>query len=158
MGMIAYLREVSDDDLRGLDDPGRAHALFRRDEPGVLSLEKSWDGLHFLLTGSADRGTDSLGFLMSGGREIGANLGYGRPRLLPPDYVQSLHTALAGISDDQLWGRFDAQRMEAEGIYPLIWDEPPDDLRDEYLTYFHDLRDFVARVAASGGQLLVAIV
>ena len=165
MGMIGYLREVSDADLRLLDgvrgllDGVReAQRLFRRDDPDALCLEKDWHALHYLLTGSAEGGGDPLGFLMAGGREVGQDIGYGRPRLLPPDFVRRLDAALQGMTDDQFWGRFDAQRFEAEGIYPEVWDEPPDDFRDVFIPLFHEMRAYIARVAESGGQLVVAIV
>ena len=133
MGMIGYLREVGDDDLRRLDDAGRAHDLFRRGDPAVLSLEKSWHALHFLLTGSAEHAGDPLGFLMSGGREVAADFGYGRPRLLGPDAVRGLRDALAGISARSTVGGFyDADDSKPRGIYPGVWDEDPDELRDQY--------------------------
>jgi hypothetical protein len=84
-------------------------------------------------------------------------LAYGRPRLLGSEFVRRLDAALHGISDDELWARFTAARFASEGIYPFIWDEPEDQLRDEYLDYFHRLRDFVSRASARGGELLVAV-
>ncbi|MGK4302097.1 DUF1877 family protein, partial [Klebsiella pneumoniae] len=74
-----------------------------------------------------------LGFLYGGGTEVGVRLGYGRPRLLDADFVRRLDAALHGVSDEQFWAGFDAQQFEADGVYPGIWDEPPDQLRDEYV-------------------------
>lgn len=157
MGMIAYLREVSESDLARLSEMDEENDLFRRGDAAVLSLEKSWHGLHYLLTGSAAEADEPLGFLMVGGQEVGEDMGYGPPRLLSADFVQQLNTALRGITEDQLWARFDAEQFEAEGIYPGVWDEPADELREEYVTYFHQLRDFVSRVAKAGGQMVVVL-
>jgi hypothetical protein len=159
--MICHVREVADGDLDILAGPaGQAYELFRRDDASgrLLCLEKSWHGLHYLLTGSARGGKEPLCFLNRGGRPVGRALGYGRPRLLGADFVRRLDAALRGVSDDTLWGRFDPARFTAEGIYPFIWDEPEDQLRDEYLGYFHRLKGFVSRVAARGGELLVVVV
>ncbi len=124
----------------------------------MLCLEKSWDVLHYLLTGSDEYADDLLDFLTSGGQEVGQDTGYGRPRLFNRDHVESLHLALAGITDDQFWGRFDAEEFEAMEIYPGNFsDEPEDELREGYVTDFHNLRDYIAHVAKSGGQLIVAI-
>jgi uncharacterized protein DUF1877 len=161
LGMICYIREVAPGDLDILANSAeQAYDLFRRNDPSsrVLSVEKAWHGLHYLLTGSAKRGEEPLCFLNHGGRSVGRALAYGRPRLLGREFVRHLDAALQGISDDELWGRFDAARFTADGIYPFIWDEPGDQLRDEYLDYFHRLKAFVSRAAARGGELLVVVV
>ena len=90
--------------------------------------EKAWHGLHYLLTGSSGESGLPLGFLLEGGREVGEDMGYGSPRLFEPAEVQQLNTALAPITDDELWSRFDAEAMEAESIYPCIWDEEEEEL------------------------------
>ena len=159
MGMIGYLREVSDADLRQLDDDSKAYDLFRHTDRVALCLEKDWHALHYLLTGSTEGGGDPLGFLLTGGREVGAELGYGRPRLLDLGFVQRLNKALQGITEDQFWSRYDAQRLEAEEIYPGNWnDEPPESQRDAYIPVFNEVREYVARVAAAHGQMGVVIV
>jgi hypothetical protein len=122
----------------------------------LLRLEKSWHGLHFLLTGSAGGGGEPLGFLLEGGEEVGEDLGYGPARLFPPETVRQLDVSLAGISEDELWNRFDPESMEAEGVYPGIWDEPEEDLREEYLTYYNHLKAFVHQ--ASEGQMALLVV
>lgn len=159
MSMIGYLREVSAADLQQLDHIAGVHRLLGRDDPAALCLEKDWQAIHYLLTGSAEGGSDPLGFLMVGGREVGAETGYGRPRLFAPDDVRRLNDALRAMSDDQFWSRFDAQQFEAEQIYPGHWDdESPDELRDAFVATFHEVRDHVARVASSGGQMIFAII
>ncbi len=159
MGMIGYLREVSDLDLQQLDDDLEAYNLFQHDDRVALCLEKDWHALHYLLTGSTEGGGDPLGFLLTGGHEVGSELGYGRPRLLDSTFVQRLDKALQGITEDQFWSRFDAQRFEAEEIYPGNWgDEPPDSQRDAFVPVFNEVRGYVARVAAAEGQMVVVIV
>jgi hypothetical protein len=155
MGMRASLREVREGDLTRLSDRNQVYGLFARDDPAALSLEKSWDGLHRLLT-AAGREAE-LGFLVGGGTEVGVPLSYGRPRLLSADFVRRLDAALRGMTDDQFWSGFDPHQFEADGVYPGIWNEPPDDLREEYVSYLHDVREFVGLVAASGGQIVVVI-
>ena len=123
-----------------------------------LSLEKAWHGLHFLLTGSAWEADGVLSFLVSGGEPLSdVDLGYGPARFFQPDAIQQMDAALSGIADDELWSRFDPARMEAEGIYPVIWDEPEQDLRDEYLAYFHGLKAFVRQASEKGNAVIVNI-
>ena len=47
--------------------------------------------------------------------------------------------------------------MEAESIYPGIWDEEEEELREEYLTYFHELKQVVAQAGEGGMGLLVTL-
>lgn len=156
MGMYARLREVQQGDLPRLNDRDEVSDLFGRNSPATLTLEKSWDGLHRLLTAAGT--APELGFLFGGGTEVGPQLSYGPARLLDGRFVRRLDAALRQISDHQLWAGFDAHQFEADGVYPGIWDEAPDELREEYVGYFHELRDFVGRVAALDGEIIVAIV
>jgi hypothetical protein len=155
MGIRTYLREVQEGDLPRLSDPEHIFKLFRWDDPAVLNLEKSWDGLHRLLTAVGSQA--ELGFLRSGGTEVGAQLSYGRPRLLSRDFVRRLNAALKAITDEQFWAAFDAKVFKADDVYPGIWDEPPDELREEYVFYLHKLRNLVERVAAAGGQVALVV-
>jgi Domain of unknown function (DUF1877) len=153
MGMRVHVRALRPADIQRLE---QAEVLERGQTPSV-HLEKAWHGLHFLLTGSAGESGVPLGFLLEGGQEVGEDDGYGAPRLFQPGEVPQINAALAAISDDELWGRFDPERMEAESIYPGIWDEEEEELRDEYLTYFHELKQVVAQAAEGGMGLLVAL-
>ena len=47
--------------------------------------------------------------------------------------------------------------MEAESIYPCIWDEEEEELRDEYLSYFRELKKVVAQAGEGGMGLLVTL-
>jgi Domain of unknown function (DUF1877) len=122
-----------------------------------LSLEKAWHGLHYLLTGSAAEGDLPLAFLLQGGEEVGEDDSYGPPRLFSPDEVEEIDAALSAISDDQLWSRFDPEQMSAEGVYPDCWDEPEQDLREEYLSYFHEMKKIVSLANTRGDALLVLL-
>lgn len=155
MGMYAILREVQAGDLARLKDVNQVVEIFGRGGSHILSLEKAWHGLDELLTTASD--VPELNFIMVGGTPVGTDLSYGPPRLLDAELLRRLDTALRAIDDDQLWAGFDPERFEEEGIYPGIWDEPVEELREEYVGYFHDLQAFVQRVAASGGQILVVI-
>ncbi len=158
MGMCCHVQAVNPADAKRLaDDPESLLSLPRAGSGSSAHLEKSWHGLHFLLTGSAWEGGGPLGFLLQGGEEIGDDLGYGPARLFGPDAVQQLDAALSGVTDEALWSRFDPEQMSAEGIYPGGWDEAEEDLRDEYVTYFHELKAVVHRARENGQGLMVVL-
>lgn len=121
-----------------------------------VSLEKAWHGLHYLLTFDAWEATGPKAFLIAGGFEIPeSDAGYGPARLFSPEETAEINAAISPISDDDLWRRFDPKEMASKDIYPMIWDEPEDDLKQEYLFYFRDLKKLVANAAAVGHGLLV---
>jgi hypothetical protein len=121
-----------------------------------VSVEKAWHGLHYLLTGEVWQGHGPLAFLMAGGEQLGDDE-ESPARWFTPNETVQIHEALSNVSDNELWSRFDAEEMENQQIYPGIWDEPEEDLKEEYLTYFHELKQVVAAAVQSGQGLLVAI-
>jgi hypothetical protein len=126
----------------------------------ALSLEKAWHALHFLLTGSAGEGDEPFNFLLQGGETLGdadEEEGDVAPRFFPPAAVQLIDEALTPLSEDELWGRFDPEQMEAEGVYPSIWDEDEEELKDEYLTYFRALKTFIHNASTGGKAVLIDI-
>lgn len=130
-----------------------ANELINDDE---LDLDKVWDRLHFLLTGTFDDGQEPACFLVAGGEEIG-NEDVGTARILRPDQVSQFATFLTGLSDDELARRYDPTRMTAVGIYSKR--RPPGDKEFEtLLEAFKDLRDFVTETSARGESLIVSII
>lgn len=122
-----------------------------------LSLEKAWHGLHYLMSGSAAEGEEPWNFLLLGGEPLGDDTGYGPPRYFDPDSVRRLNLVLRNLSDEQLWSRFDADTMENEGVYPGIWDEEEADLKEEYLEYFHELKDFMQKLNEHQKGMIIAM-
>ena len=121
-----------------------------------VSLEKAWHGLHYLLTGQVGEDHGPLGFLLAGGEQLGDDE-ESPVRWFTPEETEQIHKALSGISDDELWSRFDADEMEQRGIYPGIWDEPEEDLKEEYLTYYEELKKVVTAATNNGEGLIVTI-
>jgi Domain of unknown function (DUF1877) len=123
----------------------------------LTSLEKSWHGLHFLLTGTSTGGTGPAAFLLLGGEPFGEDLGYGPARLVRPSDVDDIDATLSALTDDQLWSRFHPARMTDEGVYPVVWDENEADLREEYLHYFANLKDVVRQAKTMQGGLVLVM-
>ena len=166
MGMTGAVYAVPTDRMDALRrDPAREIESIRTDDEVVLpnvGLEKSWAGLHYLLTGSPGFGdadgvaSQPLAFLVEGGESVADDAGYGG-RLFTPGETKAIDAALSAVSDDRLWSRYDPAAMEAQEVYPMIWDEPEDDLREEYQSYFHELKRVVGIAAQQDMGLLVLI-
>jgi hypothetical protein len=92
-----------------------------------IDLDKAWQGIHFLLTGTAWEGEYPLSFLVNGGRFVGnIDVGLGPARVFTTKETREVFDALDALSDEVLKARFDMPAMIANGVFPWIWkDEPP---------------------------------
>jgi Domain of unknown function (DUF1877) len=118
-----------------------------------LSIEKSWQVIHYLLTGRTDQAPPPLGNAILGGVEIGQERDYGRIRFLTPVQIREVAEALAAVSRDDLSRHFDLARMTIANVYPRT-----DHLDIEWvLHYFEPLCRYYADAAANGNAMLLWI-
>jgi hypothetical protein len=155
MGMYCEVSVASADDIKNgvLDEfmalPGTATAT-------AVSLEKSWHGLHYLLTGEVWQGQGPLAFLLAGGEQVGDDE-ESPLRWFTPEETVEIERALSTVTDKKLWSRFDADEMASQDIYPGIWNEGEEELREEYVGYFHALKEVAAVAAHQNQGLLVSV-
>lgn len=110
-----------------------------------LHLQKTWQGLHYLLHEDAGRAIRT-------GTPVGGDPGYGPARIVLPDEVAEIAAALTAIDTETLRARYDPSEMDDLDIYPGNWAESPfDGFVAPYLT---DLRDFYRSAAAEKQAVL----
>jgi hypothetical protein len=137
--------------------PPGPNFVLRPPEGLTTDLDKSWHGIHYLLTGTAEESDRPLTFLVSGGQTVGdIDVGYGPARAFTAEQTRAIHAALDAVTDDQLRARFDPTAMMRLEIYPEIWDRYPasPEPLDYLLEYVAILRSFL-RQAVDGGLGLV---
>jgi len=167
MSMVLIGHRLSSDDLQAvLGEPTAVSALIYGDlddddadmpEP-ELDLDKSWHAIHYLLTGTAwEVGDDPAGAAILGGVEVGEDDGYGPARLLHPEAVRAVSTALDALTIETLRARFKADAMAAAEIYPEGWTGDAGAFDDYLAPHFAGLRDFYRTAAANGQAVLLAI-
>ena len=125
-----------------------------------IDLDKSWHGIHYLLTKTAWEGEPPLSFLVLSGAEIGdIDVGYGPARAFRSDEVRRIHEALQPINEETLRSRFDPADMMSLEIYPEIWDRDPadDDTFGYCAEYFDDLKNFLARTTEADLGLVISL-
>lgn len=128
-----------------------------------IDLDKAWEPLHFLLTGSnADGGEEPACYLALGGEDLDSDLDdnvYSSIRALTPEQVASFDRHLGSLTLDELRRRFDVDRMTELRIYSRPRrSKGPDDyeqMLDHLLEAFEELRAFVRETAASGACAIV---
>jgi hypothetical protein len=123
-----------------------------------IDIDKSWHGIHYLLTGTAWEGDPPLNFLVAGGTEVGnIDVGYGVARAFDSRAVAQINSALAAISEEDLLSRFSPAEMSQMDIYPDIWVDDADNAREYCAEYFKDLKDFVERTTTAGYGMVISI-
>ncbi len=160
MSMIGNYLTLSTEQLaRVIAEPSFAEELaYPEDDDfpdGMLDIDKAWHLIHYLLNGETWGGEGPLANAVLGGAELeGTNAGYGPFRYLDPGSVQATSLALAGVSPNDLWKRFDATRVASAEIYPVGWSGDEGD-REYVLSNFMALQHYFANAAASGRALLL---
>lgn len=124
----------------------------------VMSLDKDWHGVHYVLCGEAEPGSQLVSQAVLGGVELGEGegfSGYGPPRYFIAAQVAELAKALSKPELlSEAAARFDAARMSEIGIYPG-W-RPSD--ANEVMDGFRRLRDFYADAADKGRAIITCLV
>jgi hypothetical protein len=126
-------------------------------EPREFDVDKAWQGIHFLLTGSDWEGTGPLAFILHGGTEIPQELGYGPPHGFTAAEVKTIAEALQPITSEALFERGSVEEFRKNSIYPEIWAESKIDSIGYVTTNFADLKKFVQETADANAALIVYI-
>jgi hypothetical protein len=163
-GILGWLLRLTpvriyESDPDAVPPPGAEHGALRPN----IDLDKAWEPLHFLLTGTAHEGEEPACYLARGGEELVEQLddelgdeetGYSSIRVLMPEQMAAFDRHLSSLTLDELRRRFDVTRMVELRIYAKRRSPKPptDDERtlDHLIEAFEDLRTFVRETAASG--------
>ena len=129
MSLIGHVYLLSAERLRALlAEPSTVTAVidgaYNDPGQGFVDLDKAWNALHYLLTGSARDGEGPLAFLLKGGTAVGdEDLGHGPARVFQPLEVAAICDALADVAQHKLMPRFDLKKFEKLELYPGRWSE-----------------------------------
>lgn len=138
---IEYVEELSTVDAPDTPDSERR----------AIDLDKSWDGLRYLLALAGPPPVD----MVSGGVPVtDQTWGYDAPRLLTPDEVASSARFLASTPFERLAANYDPAALDAADVYPGGWQ----DIDTGYLAgWYRSLVDYFVGAAAMGDSVLVRL-
>lgn len=120
----------------------------------LMSVDKAWHGIHFLLNGAAWEGDPPLDFIVRGGREVGPDGGYGPARGFSRGELAKICLALEPFIPGVLRKRFNVDALLECAIYPNQWSG---DEGEWLIDTFAQLKRFLAAGAARGLGLVVCI-
>lgn len=159
MGMICHLSAMTNEEIdQLLENPESVEDLLEELEEfeDYLSLDKSWDGIHFLLNATESPNNETLRFLYEGGESVGEiDVGYGPARVMKYEFVCNLKDALDDVSEEELKSRFNPQKMTE--VYPSIWDREAEleSNREWLLVNIRSLREFLSKAKEYGMGMMV---
>ncbi|CEG28813.1 YfbM family protein [Bacillus sp. B-jedd] len=163
MGMIASFFRVSADTLKVLkanpDEAGDLVYEMEEIEEQELDIDKSWHGIHFLLSGVADLDAPAdghIGRAILGGHELGEDMGYGPLRYFEPNEVREIYQELKQTAPEELAGRFDLNELNRHEIYPMNkrWSEED----KEYLVENYDFLLRYYETAAGKNEAMLLLI
>lgn len=134
MGMIGSIIRVSEEELNTfLNDSETLEKKIYADDSyeaeWFLDLDKSWDGINYILTGENIGGLENepnkleralFSFQVIDEEQ---NLGYGPAQYLNSTQVKETFTELDKITDELMKSKINGSEMNKIGIYPEIWTE-----------------------------------
>ena len=164
MSMIANFLRVTKAELEEfLNDSSLLESRIYNDEsdeedPCLVDIDQSWDGIVFLLTGkSFENNTHPLAKVLFSDQLIDEeqDLGYGPAQYVTAEQVKELHDQIATISTDELRKRFDAGKMKEAGVFPDVWENP--DTVDYLIEYFETIKEVYALAAKKDEAIITFI-
>lgn len=133
---------------------GGARQSGKATEPtDVLDLDKSWHLLHFALTGTAEEAPLPEGLLLSGGQEVGEDLGYGTARVVTAEQTTDFSAHLAALAIDAAVDRIDGDAMRLAGVYGA--QQKSDEMAGEIRAVLPRLQAYVAKAVSQGEGLVI---
>jgi hypothetical protein len=123
----------------------------------VVSIEKAWHGVHFVLARTLYEPTEPPGDAILGGSPMGEDLGYGPVRIRTAQDVARTAAALFTIDLDQLRRGINPAELDAAQIYPGGWHSEAE--ASAWIMHSVGIvRDLYVRSAANGHAMLLFIV
>ena len=166
MGMCAIYQEIKQEDFKKLLESDNffetIEELEEKDETALCDIDKMWDALHFLLNGLSaiyEAPEDNLLSEFIIGSESFNDEAEEFARYIPTEKVIKIAKKLNEVNFQDYLKDFDMTNFAENGIYPDIWDyeEEADEIKEELMDCFQNLKDFYKKIVEANGNVLVTI-
>ena len=164
MSMIGNLLRVTKTELEEyLKDSSLLESRIYNDESddedtSLVDIDKSWDGIIFLLTGENFANTNHpLAKVLFSGQVIDEeqDLGYGPGQYLTAEQVKELNEQISKISIDELGKKYDAKKMTELEVYPNIWGSAVE--KFYLMDYFQTIQEVYAEASKNDEAIITFI-
>ncbi len=155
MSIVCKMKQLEPDILELLKkNPDKIDILIQNFGIEVLSLDKAWQGIHFLLTDSPWGMEGILAKAILAGNEIGKDIGNGPARYLEADEVWEIAENLKKVNKSNLEKKYDEEKFEDANIYGFD-PENASDMIWYFLEYYEDMYDYYIEAALEGNGMLI---
>ena len=167
MGIIANYQYLSDANLQELKSfYAEEGDIFEEvedwnDEAEILlDIDKMWDALHFVLTGvscSEPIENNALSEAVVGVFSIDGIEEY--ISYIEKSRIKDIVFALDNFDIEKALETFSMEECEEAELYPNIWgyEEETEEIKEEIMDYFQNMKDFYKQVLEEDGNVLVTI-
>lgn len=167
MGIIANYQYLSDANLQELKSfYAEEGDIFEEvedwnDEAEILlDIDKMWDALHFVLTGVSciePIKNNPLSEAVVGVFSIDGIEEY--ISYIEKSRIKDIVFALDNFDIEKALKTFSMKECKEAELYPDIWDyeEETDEIKEEIMDYFQNMKDFYKQVLEEDGNVLVTI-
>ena len=167
MGIIANYQYLSDTNLQELksfyaeeDDIFEEVEDWNDEAEILLDIDKMWDALHFVLTGVSciePIKNNPLSEAVVGVFSIDGIEEY--ISYIEKSRIKDIVFALDNFDIEKALETFSMEECKEAELYPDIWDyeEETDEIKEEIMDYFQNMKDFYKQVLEEDGNVLVTI-
>ncbi|WP_217563023.1 YfbM family protein [Paenibacillus sp. GbtcB18] len=161
MGMRGYYFALDDNLVQQIAAGDLALKSLKIDKYPGLDIDRSWEGIHYLLCGDISDGEPPLGYVVPLTSDKGIDFGSFGAFSLRAQQVAEAVQAMSELDEAQLRLRYDFPAMVKEEVYPLeagtVSDEDEDAFFAYMLQHFNEIRRFYSQTAAEGKGLIFYI-
>lgn len=166
MGMIGNVLRVSEEELNNFinDSKTLENKIYADDcyeAEWFLDLDKSWDGINYILTGEIIGGLENKPNKLERALfsfqviDEDQDLGYGPAQYLTSAQVKETFTELEKITDEVLKSKINGSEMNEIGIYPEVWIES--ESQEFLIESFGEFKEFYKKAAENNEAIVVYI-
>ena len=167
MGIIANYQYLSDTNLQELksfyaevDDIFEEVEDWNDEAEILLDIDKMWDALHFVLTGVSciePIKNNPLSEAVVGVFSIDGIEEY--ISYIEKSRIKDIVFALDNFDIEKALETFSMEECKEAELYPNIWgyEEETDEIKEEIMGYFQNMKDFYKQVLEEDGNVLVTI-
>ena len=167
IGIIANYQYLSDANLQELksfyaeeDDIFEEVEDWNDEAEILLDIDKMWDALHFVLTGVSciePIKNNPLSEAVVGVFSIDGIEEY--ISYIEKSRIKDIVFALDNFDIEKALETFSMKECKEAELYPDIWDyeEETDEIKEEIMDYFQNMKDFYKQVLEEDGNVLVTI-
>lgn len=165
MSMYLFYRRLAENKLDAmLKNPGAVDDFLESEVPETekLDIDRSWEAMHFLLTGLVSGGKEPLVNAVLGGSPVDCTEDYrqgGPIRYLRSVQVDAVANALENITHEEFAARFDQKydQMVELRVYSIDAEDKEGD-KNYVCFHFKKLKSFFSVAASHGDAMLIYIV